>query len=568
MKKIACLAYAALAAFSVTTAPASPLRISGEAAAASTKSAVAASFRQAQPASLTELRLAPLDTEARARLEARVSEDGKRVRIGIARSAPRSADLQWQPIPGGGHAARITVTSPEAGALRVGLRVRQLPAGAELRFRGTAAVIGPLSAATVLEAARRDGVFWTPVTEGDTQTIELWLPQGVSPAGARVTIDAASHLDAGPTTRFTPRAKATAAGCHEDVACVSGTNEAIAKAARSVAKMVFTENGATYTCSGTLLNDSEAASQVPYLYTAAHCIDSQAAAATLNTFWFFEAASCGAKTAGAYAQLTGGATLLHANPATDAALLRLADRAPDGAWFAGWDAAPLAEGAAVVGIHHPQGDLKKLAMGKARVATPGDGGASYATASWIAGSTESGSSGSGLFTLAGNEYVLRGGLKGGSASCSSSGRLEDPANRDYYSRLDLEAQTLRTWLSAAAAPLDDYTDMWWNPSEPGWGLSIVQHASNKVFVAWYAYDRNGQPQWMVVPDAVWRSAYAFEGTLYRTSGPSSEAAYEASKFAAAPSGSMRVEFGHGDDATVHITVDGRSFSKPLRRQAY
>ena len=43
----------------------------------------------------------------------------------------------------------------------------------------------------------------------------------------------------------------------------------------------------------------------PGLYTAAHCIGTQAAAATLNTFWFFDAAACGGKSASDYRQLTG-----------------------------------------------------------------------------------------------------------------------------------------------------------------------------------------------------------------------------------------------------------------------
>ena len=45
--------------------------------------------------------------------------------------------------------------------------------------------------------------------------------------------------------------------------------EAFANAARSVAKMVLTEDGATYICSGTLLNDTDPSSQVPYFCTAA-----------------------------------------------------------------------------------------------------------------------------------------------------------------------------------------------------------------------------------------------------------------------------------------------------------
>jgi hypothetical protein len=219
-------------------------------------------------------------------------------------------------------------------------------------------------------------------------------------------------------------------------------------------------------------------------------------------------------------------------------------------------------------LHHPAGDLKKLTLGNSLGVTPAAGGASYSTAAWLHGSTEGGSSGAGLFTLESGEYLVRGGLKGGSASCSSTGKLNDPSNRDYYSRLDVEAATLRTWLAAAATPLEDYTDMWWNPAEPGWGVSIIQRASNHVFVAWYTYDANDRPTWLVIPEGKWRNAVSLEGTLYRASGNGYERPYDRARFAVVAAGTGRIDFGAGDDATLTFSVDGRTIVKPLQRQAF
>ena len=42
--------------------------------------------------------------------------------------------------------------------------------------------------------------------------------------------------------------------------------------------------------------------------------------------------------------------------------------------------------------------------------------------------------------------------------------------------------------AAQSVPAANYTDMWWNPSESGWGISFAQHASNQVFAVWYTYD--------------------------------------------------------------------------------
>jgi hypothetical protein len=463
----------------------------------------------------------------------------------------------------------VALTSPQAASLRLGIRIRELPPGTELRFSGSAAperVIGPVAGAEAAASARRFGTFWTPVTEGDTQSVEIWIPAGSDSHRARLAVDSASHLTASPSQLFKAAGIGAAQACHEDVSCVAASNPALAQVARSVAKLLYTENGVSYVCTGTLLSDAEAASQVPYLYTAAHCIDTQAAAATLNTFWFFEAASCGGKAATNYRQLAGGATLLYANASSDAALVRLNDRAPAGAWFAGWDATPLAPDTALVALHHPAGDFKKLSIGQSLAPTAAAGGVSYSTAGWISGSTEGGSSGSGIFTLTHGEYVLRGGLRGGSASCTSSGHIEDPSNRDYYSRLDQEAATLKSWLAAGPAPLEDYTDLWFNPDEPGWGLSIVQNAANHLFAAWYTYDSNDQPMWIVLPEGAWRSAVAFEGALYRATGTAFDRPYDRSRFSVNRVGIGRIEFGQDNQATLTFTVDGRTVTKSIRRQ--
>ncbi len=566
------LAVALLLVAASAPAHSSPARIAGEAAAAEPKTLRETSFRHpgAAPAA-SRVRLSALDASVRERLNAGAADDEKRVAVGAARQvaaetlvsegSPNAA--KWT-AAAGGLATRIEITSPGAESLRLGLRAKTLPAGAEIRFRGTSGrTLGPIAGAVAVAATAEQGVYWTPVTEGETQSIELWIPANAEASGARFTVETLSHLAAKPSTLF------KAAGtCHEDVACYSGANTALANAARSVAKLVFTENGVTYLCSGTLMNDGDRSTQVPYIYTAAHCIGSQAAAATLNTFWFFDAAACASKSTSDYRQLSGGAMLLYANSATDAALVRLSERAPEGAWFAGWDTAALTPGTALVGIHHPGGETKKVAIGQALEATAATGGNSYSTAAWVAGTTEKGSSGSGIFSLSDGEYLLRGGLKGGSASCESSGRVTDPANRDYYSRIDIETPKLRTWLAAGPAPLEDYTDMWWNPQESGWGVSVQQHANNAVFVTYYAYDRDGKPTWLVMPEAKWTTAFALEGTLYRTSGPGSETAYDPRRVSLAPVGTIRLEFGHGGTATMSLSVDGRAVTKTIRRQAF
>jgi hypothetical protein len=46
---------------------------------------------------------------------------------------------------------------------------------------------------------------------------------------------------------------------------------------------------------------------------------------------------------------------------------------------------------------------------------------------------------------------------------------------------------------AGRGPAHDYSDLWWNAAEPGWGLNLIQHASNVVSACLYTYDDNGKP---------------------------------------------------------------------------
>lgn len=41
----------------------------------------------------------------------------------------------------------------------------------------------------------------------------------------------------------------------------------------------------------------------------------------------------------------------------------------------------------------------------------------------------------------------------------------------------------------------NFSDLWWNPAESGWGLTFI-HQGDGMFVAWYTYAADGQPQWL------------------------------------------------------------------------
>ena len=488
-------------------------------------------FRAAHVAPFATLRLQPLGAERLGALQRHNAlHAGKRLQIGISRGVADEAEstwpaqAAWRAVPGG-HVLRFDVVSPGAAALRSALDLSALPEGAELRVASaTGGPVERIDRASLAAGVDGSGLYWTPVTDGEAQRLELFVPGDAPRTGAG--LQRVSHLVTSP---FRPldlgKALGSSGSCNVDVACRTGAlGPAFVNAKNAVARMVF-EDGGSFTCTGTLLNDSTPATQVPYFFSAAHCFDSQAAANTLVTFWGYEAPTCGQRSGGANTQVAGGADLLFATLSSDASFMRLRATPPPGAFFAGWNAATLSPSTPVVAIHHPRGDNKKVSEGthsgfQSGVLIGGQSVTSTARASWSAGTTEGGSSGSGLFTLAGGEYQLRGGLAGGSASCANTGRSEAEGNVDFYSRFDQVYPSLQQWLGtpASAGPTRDHTGAWFVPSESGWGLTVFQFPG-QLFALVFVYDAQGRPSWYRLQGA-WTGTDTVTAPLDRASGPS------------------------------------------------
>ena len=365
-----------------------------------------------------------------------------------ARSLPLAA-LPWQTLADGSRVARIEVLAADAAAFRIGYHVDGPAAGLQVRFSGVGR--DEIYAATVNSAERA----WSPVLEGDSGTLELRLLPGFAPAQFQVTLDQLSHLVASPANNG-PKDIAQigrAESCNIDIACVSNPSTALLSAASAVAKMVFTDAGGSYLCTGTLLNSTSGAN---YFYTAAHCVNSQFAASSVNTYWFFDAVACNSLAIPPYQLVTGGANLMVTDPTMDVTLLQLRQSPPIGASRSAWNATVIPTGLNLVGLHHPSGDLKKFSQGNmlgygigplsyGSVPRPQAGKDSFIKVQWAHGTTEEGSSGSGVFTLnTAGYYELRGGLEGGAASCST------PTGADRFSRMDLLFTKLAPYLQPSA----------------------------------------------------------------------------------------------------------------------
>ena len=389
---------------------------------------------------------------------------GRPLAIGFPRTPPadsgrvRLASLAWQALPTGERATRIVVVSPGAVALRLAVAAPEGSPDLVLRFASaalTGIVHGPYPANVVAAAATRHGAFWSPVIDGEAAIVEVVVAANAELGDRALRIDRVSHLvdvPSAPASGATKRIQdiGRAGACNVDVACEL-PDPVLESAARAVGKLVFSNAaGSTFLCTGTLINDA-IGSYIPYLHAAAHCIEDAFAASTINVYWQFRAQACRSLAVPPFALQTGGATLLARDADFDWVLLRLNAPPPPGVVFAGWSGALVASGAAAAGLHHPQGDLEKVSRGR----TPGyytfGNGSSFVQMQWSSGTTEPGSSGSGLFTLhaSGSYYQLRGGLFGGAASCSN------PQGIDYYSRFDhMLAATQQYLVPYVAAPAE------------------------------------------------------------------------------------------------------------------
>ena len=112
----------------------------------------------------------------------------------------------------------------------------------------------------------------------------------------------------------------------------------------------------------------------------------------------------------------------------------------------------------------------------------------------------------------------------------------------------------------------DYTDLWWNPSESGWGIAITQQA-NLMFLAWYVYDSSGKPVWYVASNCA-VSGSGCTGTLYRTIGPAFGPSFDSTKIQVFPVGTATLSFTDANNGTLSYTVDGVSGTKTITRQVF
>ncbi|RZL95602.1 MAG: serine protease [Variovorax sp.] len=459
---------------------------------------------------------------------------GLPTRIGVARNVDATATVAkaagmmgWSPTSTGSKISAMRFQASGAQGIRLGLLVESLPLGGMIRFYADGADKSyEVSAQEILTTIQRNldagdstnaaRTYWSPNLGGEAITVEVDIPPGTDPDSVRLSVPTLSHVLVDIRKIDSIQKIGEAGLCNLDVSCDASYSEL----SKSVALMDFvgdgtggTVNGADYVCTGTLMND-RVSSGTPYFLSANHCISNQTVASTLYTLWSYKSASCNStQVSPALAIMTSGATLLYQSAQTDTSFMRLNSMPPAGAVYAGSSSFAPDLSADVYSVHHPQGDLQKYSwgdyLGQGSCVSGGcsssqASGANFLRVSWILGTTESGSSGSGLFTKMNGKDYLIGQLYGGYASCSNR------FGADYYGRFDKAYQAaLFQWLGAPPGNVREpiyrlynrRTQTHFYTPDPAERDRTVQRSSEYSYdgIAFYAYASAG-----VASDPVYR----------------------------------------------------------------
>ena len=337
----------------------------------------------------------------------------------IANPSVLFSQLQWNEIGNNRRVALLMLHSAEAKALRLHLflaRLAQSPPQWDqisVRFKGSDEQGYEDNGKTFAQSTGG----WSPVVNGDVMTIEIEIPTTLHREEWRLNFPELSHLFISPADSDEKihriMRKELNSSCEQDVSCFTEQSTAFNNIRTSVARMIFTDKGNSYLCTGTLL-DNDNTPKRNLFWTAAHCIHNKDVARNLLTYWFYEADSCQSRTINPhFVALDGGARLLYTNQKRDTSLLELKKNPPQNAFFAGWTSDAIRiENTGVLAIHHPKGMLKKYAQGYlTRLMTQVNEKQWFYGVIWDKGQIDFGSSGSGLFTLdQDGHYLLRGGL--------------------------------------------------------------------------------------------------------------------------------------------------------------
>ncbi len=349
----------------------------------------------------------------------------------------------WHTLADGSRIWRLGLYSKDALTMNLLLENVQLPDGANLYLYNPRS--RELRGAYTAANNNTDRILGTTLLTGEELVLEYYEPRNVQGQGS-LTVAAVVHGYRSMRDFPGKRVKGLndSGDCNHDVNCPLGVGWQ--DAINSVALIVVGGNGA---CSGALINNTSN-DGTPYFLSANHCGTTNLNNWVFRFNWDSPVASCAqtslSQSPNSPFNEINGATLRANSSGSDFSLMELNSIPTGDVYYAGWDRSTT-PAIQTTGIHHPNGDVKKICRDDDPPVVANYFGASvWEVTDWDLGVTEGGSSGSPLFNQ--NQLII-GQLYGGGAACAG---VSDNGFEDNYGRLDVSwngatsSRRLRDWL--------------------------------------------------------------------------------------------------------------------------
>lgn len=125
-----------------------------------------------------------------------------------------------------------------------------------------------------------------------------------------------------------------------------------------------------------------------------------------------------------------------------------------------------------------------------------------------------------------------------------------------------------SWATSALATFsgDNNADLWWVPSESGWGVQFVQQGT-MIFATMFVYDANAKPTWYVaLMQFSGNAPITFTGPLYATTGPWFGGAFDPNAVKPDVVGTMTFNENFVERGTLTYNVGDVTVTKAITRQ--
>ena len=280
----------------------------------------------------------------------------------------------WQTLKDGGKLWRLKIRLPGALSTNALYDKFRLPKGAKFYVYSeeTRQSIGAITSEFLNNESNNAFAFSTGLIYGETVTFEYYQPETVR----EEAIISIARIDYGyryVNNPYTPPTRPfnDSGDCQVNVNCPEGANWRMEKDA--IARIMVVSDYGSGWCSCSLVNNTNN-DNTPYVLTANHCLQnsygqnlfdaiSNPNASQWVFYWGYEHPGCSNGNEPVH-RSTVGATVVANNEVSDFALLRLTQdpRNLTGftPYYLGWDHSGNS-GTGGVGIHHPKGDVKKIA---------------------------------------------------------------------------------------------------------------------------------------------------------------------------------------------------------------